>query len=795
MKSKLLALILIFSILLSSCNYSLTNAPGDTSGTAVDTPTTPTPTATPTPEARVVLGEAAMNNGDYDTALSQFQVALTSTDSEIAAEAMLGIGRVYYLKQDYTNAAQQLGWLINTVPGGEWRTKAFYFLAKSYEGLGADSQAVDAYQSFLDADPQSPILADILELQGDDLTSVGDNARALTVYQRALNTARPEYQEDLELKIALATSATGDNATATGLFQALYDKTSNINTKSTIDLYIGRIFLSEGKAEEAYNRFQDSVANFPTGSDTYSQLVALVDANQTVDDLKRGMIDYYSGQYGLAVSAFDRYMNANPQHDDLPHYFKALSLYNMGDYAGEVAEWDKLIQDHPNGQYYARAFLEKSTTLKNHLTQYNAAAATLLTFVTVSPDSNEAGDYLYRAARIYEENAQLEDAAKTWERVINEYPASEDAILAQFEAGICYYRLGRYVEAQVLFQKNSLLSAIGPEKARAELWVGKSLDKQDKHAEALNYYQQAVTADPTGYYSIRAAEILNGQAPFPAETSLDLGVNWDKERLDADEWMHSKFNIPADTDLNSPGDLALNIRYLRGNAFWELGLFAEARSEFELLRQDLITDAANSYRLMNHMNELGLNQTAILCARQILDLTGLDQAAFLDQAPAYFNHIRFGTYYRDIIAAAAVENNIDPLVLFSLVRQESFFEADVVSSASAIGLMQIRPATGDEIVADYGWPQVYTSNDLTRPIVSIKLGSHYLTKWFNYFGGNMMAALASYNGGIGNAMSWQELSGTDPDLFLEVIRADETRNYIRNITEYHEIYKQLYSRK
>jgi soluble lytic murein transglycosylase len=212
-----------------------------------------------------------------------------------------------------------------------------------------------------------------------------------------------------------------------------------------------------------------------------------------------------------------------------------------------------------------------------------------------------------------------------------------------------------------------------------------------------------------------------------------------------------------------------------------------------LLRSNLQDDPVNTYRLMKHMLDLGIYYTAVYSARQVLDLTGLDQASFIDTAPAYFNHVRFGTYYSDLIIPAANENHLDPLVLLSVVRLESVFESEIVSSWGAVGLMQITPDTGAEINTDLSWPGNYTKNDLYRPMVNVKFGAHYLTKWYSYFDNNMYIALAAYNGGIGNALTWYDLSGDDPDLFLEIIRASETRDYIRYITEYHEIYKNIYS--
>jgi len=74
----------------------------------------------------------------------------------------------------------------------------------------------------------------------------------------------------------------------------------------------------------------------------------------------------------------------------------------------------------------------------------------------------------------------------------------------------------------------------------------------------------------------------------------------------------------------------------------------------------------------------------------------------------------------------------------------------------------------------------------------VTLGTHYLGKNRDLLNGDLYAALAAYNGGPGNALEWQKLSGEDPDLFLETVRFEETRNHIRSIYEIYVVYKRLY---
>jgi soluble lytic murein transglycosylase len=107
--------------------------------------------------------------------------------------------------------------------------------------------------------------------------------------------------------------------------------------------------------------------------------------------------------------------------------------------------------------------------------------------------------------------------------------------------------------------------------------------------------------------------------------------------------------------------------------------------------------------------------------------------------------------------------------------------------------VQIMPATGQGIVDQIGWPPNFSPDDLYRPAVSISLGIEYLDQQRNSLG-DLYPALAAYNAGPGNAAVWKGLAPSDPDLYLEVIRLDEPRRYIKAIYEMYSIYEFLYDR-
>src|SRR3970282_1190410 len=111
---------------------------------------------------------------------------------------------------------------------------------------------------------------------------------------------------------------------------------------------------------------------------------------------------------------------------------------------------------------------------------------------------------------------------------------------------------------------------------------------------------------------------------------------------------------------------------------------------------------------------------AIFASRQILTLAGMDDSQTVN-APVYFNHIRFGPYYRELVVEEANRVYLHPLLLLSVIRQESFFEGFVASGADARGLMQVMPATGQELVNRYDSPQDYSVADVLHPAVNLRL--------------------------------------------------------------------------
>jgi soluble lytic murein transglycosylase len=787
---------------LSACQAAPASLPTPTAtATAGATPTaapppTSTPLPTPVPVVRVESGDRALFYGDYDQARAQYTTAFNeSTDKAIRAAALWGLGRTDLDDGNYQSAIDTLTRLVNEYPESTYAARAYFLLGKAYFALGQYVPSADAYNTYITRVP-GVLDGYVQEYRGDALYNAGDYTNAVNAYSAALSASRLDDGLDLQIKIAQARFDFGDYAGALTLFDQVFNSTTNDYVRAQMDYLAGNTHIKLGQVNEAHARYLHAVQNYPLSTYSYLALVELVNANVTVSDLDRGLVDYFAGQYDIALVALDRYIEenqTNPANDGTAAYYRALTLREMQRTEEAILALDNFIKAYPAHPRWTDAWEEKGFLEWAALGKYETGAKTFLDFVAAVPTSSSAPKFLMSAARVTERDGRLEEAAQIWERVANEYSTDTQVPDALFLAGIARYRLADFNDALSLFQRDLLLSTAAEDIARAYLWIGKTQEQLGDRASAEKSWQQAQLADPSGYYSLRSQDILLKRDGFASPPSINLDIDLTKERKDAEVWVRITFGLPSDTDLSGPGTVAQDARFIRGTELWEMGMYDEARREFESLRESIQLNAVDSFRLANHLLDIGLYRTAIFAAREVLTLAGLESQTASLSAPAYFSHVRYGLYYRDLILPEEERYGLDPLFMFSVIRQESLFEGFVRSSAGARGLMQIIQPTGEQIASELNWPPGYSEEDLYRPNVSIRFGTYYLDKNRDLLGGSIYGTLAAYNAGPGNALVWKELAGDDPDLLLEIIRFQETRDYIRFIYEIYSTYRSIYS--
>ncbi len=365
MKKKLIYIVTILTLVTTGCSLQLPFNPAQTetvtpipsaTPTLTLTPTlVPTPTLTPMPAKRVQDADYALFLGDYDQAMQLYQdTQNASSDTEIQAAALYGIGRVQWLQGNATQALDTFEKIVGqyaSLPEGGW---SFFFLGQIYSSLKRYDDAAAAYAQYLQARP-GMIDSYVQELRGDALANGGRYAEAITAYLAAAEAPHLGDNQSMEIAEANSKGLNGDLPGAIEIYSGIYDSSTNDYTKSQMDDLIGQADLALGETQEGYLRFQDAVNNFPSSYYSYQSLVTLVNANVPVDDLNRGLVDYFAGQNDVALLALNRYL-ADPSSTDTgtAHYYKGLTLQSIGaNLSGQdalledqqaIAEWQNVIK-------------------------------------------------------------------------------------------------------------------------------------------------------------------------------------------------------------------------------------------------------------------------------------------------------------------------------------------------------------------------------------------------------------------------------------------------------------------
>lgn len=153
--------------------------------------------------------------------------------------------------------------------------------------------------------------------------------------------------------------------------------------------------------------------------------------------------------------------------------------------------------------------------------------------------------------------------------------------------------------------------------------------------------------------------------------------------------------------------------------------------------------------------------------------------------------LRFPTPYRDTFSHYAQVQRVPSTELMAIARRESAFFPEAQSAVGARGLMQVMPATGQQVAKELGRP--HTRAELYEVEHNILLGSAYYRQLLDRFGNNRVYALAAYNAGPHRVDRWRstEGEGLPVDLWIDTIPYRETRAYVKNVLAYNVVFQYL----
>jgi peptidoglycan lytic transglycosylase len=271
--------------------------------------------------------------------------------------------------------------------------------------------------------------------------------------------------------------------------------------------------------------------------------------------------------------------------------------------------------------------------------------------------------------------------------------------------------------------------------------------------------QLTLLANNRSYYGFLAASILNTQLNFN----------------------HKEANV-TNPELSQ---LTQRDSAKRAKALLDLGRYSEARSEW------------------NHLMK-SLSKRQYLAAAHLAHDWGWDHQSILAFAKSKeFDDIvkRFPLFKVEQYQAAASLHGIPVSWAYAITRQESAFKKDATSSAGAQGLMQLKPSTAKMVakqklkgspIANLSSRSIARKKLLHRPNLNINLGVAHLKQMLDYYGGNHVLATAAYNAGPSAVDRWLKDNEIAHSItWIEQIPFKETREYVKNVLTYQEIYAEL----
>ena len=282
-----------------------------------------------------------------------------------------------------------------------------------------------------------------------------------------------------------------------------------------------------------------------------------------------------------------------------------------------------------------------------------------------------------------------------------------------------------------------------------------AMSTSERNAEEWRYWyavalQQAgqVLAAKAGFQSLATERSYYG---FLAADELDLPYVLDYSNLSVDE--DSIAAIASRTDI------------LRARELFLVGLDGRGRSEWDAV--------------VDHFGPAEKAQAAILADRWGWHSRAISTAASIGEYDDL--SLRYPLPFETDFVRHASSAKISIPWAYGIARSESLFMRDIRSSAGAIGVMQLMPATGRTVAKNNNLPY-YGIDTLTDPQANIRLGTIYLGEMANRYGGNQVLATAAYNAGPHQVDRWMPEQGSiDARIWIENIPYNETRKYVRRV--------------
>ena len=648
--------------------------------------------------------------------------------------------------------------------------------AAAYLALGhaylLDKRYVEAEASFRKArqlGDQLPDFADFLNAQASHQAANDSAAEALlhgftARYPDSIfNTQEPELEANVLLAMNDAKGARDVLAAAAG--------TSSAN-RSGYQLAEGQVQYALGQQDAAIRSFKQVLLGHPLTPDAETARARLTQLGAetalTTAELRSLADAYYNG---------GRYSEASDQYRALMR-LPGLSAQDRNAFAVAQAACELKLKrlspaqaqalpdtDDENGARRLDILMELARSRDDSAEQQRIVNEMETRF----PHSRWLAEALFSSGNMYMLKRDYPNAVQYYNDLATRFPANTNSAAAHWRAGWLSYRQGLYATAAKLFDEQIQLYPAATETVSALYWRGRIYETQDHlpSAAAANY-RAIIRAYPHYFYAQMARVRLAGLGATQPAQSPQL------EHFQPVVQPKLVETFPTDSPHLAEARLLANAG-LNEYIAAEIAADPDSSTWSALAEAQIFSSYDETFRALRAMKR------ALPSA----------STASVEAIPLAYWRILFPEPWWQAIQDESAKNNLDPYLVASLIRQESEFNPSVVSYANAYGLMQLLPSVGKAMARELGMTHFQTFQ-LQDPETNIKLGTRYLRKMLDRFGGVQEYALAAYNAGDSRVVDWQSQGPYQGiDEFIESIPFTQTRDYVQAILRNEETYRDI----
>ncbi len=396
--------------------------------------------------------------------------------------------------------------------------------------------------------------------------------------------------------------------------------------------------------------------------------------------------------------------------------------------------------------------------------------ATLDLIAQKYPKSVWAEEALMAAGNYYWVLLDRTKAVVYYQRLLDAFPDGKNAYNAEWKIAWIAF-LDKQPDADRRLTDFLTKYPVSANAVDAIYWLGRSAERSGNSARARSYYEKAIERFPQTYFAHAAADHLKQLGPGPGDPAEVLATIPPPPPL-------RPFDEPIPASVEDRWARAQALRIIAFDASAELEL---KNAYFATSSPRFLIEAAHAAFDQGHF------AAGMAYGRVILPAF---ESRKLSDAPMSVWKILYPLPYEASLRREAARNNFDPMFAAGLIRQESTFQADIVSYANAIGLMQVLPKTGKilakQLKVRYNKKLLYDAN------YNLQLGMLYIANLVRLTGAPEYAA-AAYNAGEDRIALWKAERNYEeiPEL-VESIPFTQTREYVQIVARNAALYRMIY---